>query len=178
MKAIMLFVFLGILSGIGFGQEKTGAPVSLNIFPLKIQVCLGEPLHISATLRNTGSVPIVIDTKKIGVQPTYWRSIRSKSGRFVMEWYDEISSSTRDDTAGFAILAPSEARSVKLTYFIEKKAFTSTGKYSFKVGYSQFAEVEFNGVSVWVGSVDSNDVDIIAKRCRGTKKFPSSPPSQ
>lgn len=143
--------------------------------PLKLTIstgeklCSGKNITMEAKLENISDQNITIDTRYIWRYQTEKAYSRSSSNLLnIPDMRTSLGDSIDIDTPSeyFVTLKPGE--SFKDSHIIDATNddfFKSSGKYSIKTGYGQFKDWSAEGFYLFIGKIDSNELEFQITDC-------------
>jgi hypothetical protein len=185
MKAIIFLICLLTFSaatqiqGQIQGQVKEDAPLRYTISSGRHNICLGQSVKFTRRITNITKNPVVIEKNFLGYSSTIGQMPKApavkklKSGGYSG---GEVSGtmarhSTGDPGPGYKpqyiVLRPGESYQANSEYTFGGDKFFERGRgYKARFTYGHFFEEQFQGIPVWRGTADSNEVKISIRNCR------------
>lgn len=179
MKRIIMCALLSLLFWNGSNANDHAAP------PLRLKLtitiptpCFGASLKVQSELVNESKERVAIDTKTIWHQVSFnfFRSGLSRtnpdgsgSGRNTGGSKTIVGDAGPNYEGEYFVLSPGQSYKATRIIKLDDEFFSSPGVYSMKVSYGQFLDMSFEGITVWKGSVESNDLNFKVKSCKSKK---------
>ncbi len=187
MKRIAMGVLLSLLFCNGSNANREPAlALRLELTTTTSALCFLGPLKVQATLVNKSNEKVAVDVKSIWYQISFnfFRGGLSQtnrdgsgSGRNSGGSLTKVGNSGPNYEGAYLILNPGESYTENRTIRLDDKLFRNPGDYKMKVTYGQFLDKSFENITVWKGSIGSNDLRVKVADCRKTKPKSSGRPS-
>lgn len=178
------FLALLIISFFSFGyaQESESLPLKLTLEVKEKKLCVGKTFTILARMENVSEKNQIVDKRNL------WRYVIAFSPKIEVP-YDEKKSFAENLTEslktprfmvgmgdGFAdddipreyliTLKPKEFYETNKIFAADNDFFRTPGEYTYKSGYGQYADWSSKGVSLFIGSIDSNELKFTLSDCK------------
>jgi hypothetical protein len=138
--------------------------MTLNLRVAPARVCSSGMIKISLELRNNSNQPVVIDRTALLHRVTFYYV--ASPGSNAGSSFTEIGDSGGYHRASYFVLRPTKSYKATKTLKLTNQFFNKPGRYDVKVGYGQFVQDSFNGLSVWRGAINSNESSFDIAKCR------------
>lgn len=165
----LVFTLVGVVLSLAYpisGQRtKVDDSLQLKVKIATRAVCLNRPLLVTAVIRNVSEADIIIDPAQIGYSTSFiW--VGNYRGGSAGTSLDVIAHGIG---SSFITLRPGQEFSERLRLDLDKSFFRAGRKYGFQIAYGQFKFQSFQGLAVWRGSVESNEVEFWLRSCKRTR---------
>jgi hypothetical protein len=150
----------------------------INTFPLKLtikiekeKICLGKNIVFVSKLENTSNQDIIIDTRNVRRYQTDIAHNQYSNDLLKIPKMRAILGDNFEDEdvpKEFLLkLIPNQFYKSKFVIEPNKDNFFKTaGKYSIKIGYGQFKDWSSKGFNLFIGNIDSNELDFEVLDCK------------
>jgi hypothetical protein len=153
------------------GKSSARTQITTGSLTIKLEaenqsLCRGSQLSVSAKITNTGAESLAIDPQLLWSCLSFTASSRGKSGRAGIRTRTEIGDpDPSQDEPDYLVLRPGETFRETKSLSLKDDFFQMPGKYLMQLTYRQFREAAVNGVSVFVGTVPSNEIKFEVIAC-------------
>jgi hypothetical protein len=155
--------------------QKDVPPLRLKLATVRGGLCQGAALKVQAEIVNESNERAVIDVSAIWyrISFNYFRRGPSRTnpdGSGSGENKGGSLTKVGDPGPGYEgknlVLGPGESYKATNTLKLGDQFFNSPGDYRMKVAYGQFLDKSFEGLSVWRGTVESNELNFKIAACK------------
>jgi hypothetical protein len=180
-KAVLLVIIL--FANVAALYSKTDiekSPLELSI-SLKEKPCVGKTFEIVSRLKNTSEQNVFIDTRNIIRYRTEIAYDQTSSDLFKIPKMRAGLGDGFDDKESFQKflfkLKPGEFYEDKLTINpTDDNFYKPAGRYLLQTGYGQYIDLSSKKLNLFVGKVDSNELNFEITDCKDNTSYSINPP--
>lgn len=150
-------------------------PLKLKLITTTPAVCFGGALKLKAELVNESNERVAIDVNTVWYEvsfrffregPSQTNPDGSGSGRNKGGSLTQVGDPGPNYEGKYLVLGPGESYKATNTLKLDDQFFKSPGDYRMKVAYGQFLDKTSDDLSVWRGTVESNELNFKINGCK------------
>lgn len=146
--------------------QRTTGSLTIRIETESQALCRGTHLSVNAEITNTGAESLAIDPKLLWSTLLFKASSKGKSGVRGIRIRTEIGDpDPSQDEPDYLILRPGATFRETKSLSLKEDFFQTPGKYLMRLTYRHFREGTTSGVSVFAGTVSSNEIEFKITAC-------------
>lgn len=158
-------VLILLVQAVPAQDRESDTPLRLDLKLAQRQLCIGKPLVAQFFLKNISKHDIIIDAKQIGYTSSFV-SVNSTKRGINGEAINIIGDNFNKYQSKFVVINPGKAYSESFSFVPDSDSFRAGRNYTMQISYGQFKPQTYLGQKVWVGNVNSNEVEFKIKSCQ------------
>jgi hypothetical protein len=148
-----------------FAQGHIKLPIKLEIYVQSNNRCQEGKLVLYGRLKNVSKRSVIVDRNLMWIGLSASKSIYHDN-RYDFSRLIIIRDMGPEYNPDFVILKPKETTILFSIVSLTDDFFATSGKYSFQARYLQVRDLEYRGIKVWKGDLNSNSLEIDPSYCR------------